>query len=115
MLRLTQATDGATWKAYAMYTSLQELKSVQEPLGKRRTAGTTESMPGGLAGGTWIERRRRKIEFDDEEPTTLVVGAGKRSQGSVELFSRVLIQWNRSSWSEYGYEAAESGGILSDC
>lgn len=76
MLRLTQAEDGV-WKAYAMYTSLQELSSAQEPLGKRRAEGTTESMPGGLAGGTWIERRNRQKEFLDEEPTTLVVGAGK--------------------------------------
>lgn len=76
MLRLTQAEDGV-WKAYAMYTSLQELSSAQEPLGKRRAEGTTESMPGGLAGGTWIERRNRQQEFLDEEPATLVVGAGK--------------------------------------
>lgn len=76
MLRLTQTEDGV-WKAYSMYTSLQELSSAQEPLGKRRAEGTTESMPGGLAGGTWIERRNRQKEFLDEEPTALVVGAGR--------------------------------------
>lgn len=76
MLRLTQADDGS-WKAYTVYTSLQELYSAQEPLGKLRADGTTESMPGGIAGGTWIERRNRQKEFLDEEPTTLVVGAGK--------------------------------------
>lgn len=75
MLRLTQSKDGV-WKAYAVYTSLQELKGVEEPLGKRRAEGTTESMPGGLEGGTWIERRQRQKEFLDEEPTALVVGAG---------------------------------------
>jgi hypothetical protein len=76
MLRLTQSADG-TWRAYAVYTSLQELKDAREPLGKFRAEGTTESMPGGLAGGTWIERRDRQREFLDGEPTTLVVGAGK--------------------------------------
>ncbi|KAJ6075889.1 hypothetical protein N7499_007870 [Penicillium canescens] len=76
MLRLTQGADGV-WKAYAVYTSLQELKDAREPLGKFRAEGTTESMPGGLAGGTWIERRDRQREFLDEEPTTLVVGAGQ--------------------------------------
>jgi hypothetical protein len=76
MMRLTQASNGS-WKAYAIYTSLQELSSAQEPLGKHRAYGTTESMPGGTAGGTWIERRERQKEFLDEEPTTLVVGAGK--------------------------------------
>ena len=76
MLRLTQAENGV-WKAYAIYTSLQELDSAQEPLGKRRAEGTNESMPGGLAGGTWIERRNRQKEFLNEEPTALIVGAGK--------------------------------------
>ncbi|KAJ5091588.1 hypothetical protein NUU61_006458 [Penicillium alfredii] len=77
MLRLTQEEDGAPWKAYAVYTSLQELRGDEEPLGKRRPEGTTESMPGGLAGGTWIERRLRQKEFLDTEPVTLVVGAGQ--------------------------------------
>lgn len=76
MLRLTQADDGM-WKAYAVYTSLQELSSAREPLGTRRAEGTTESMPGGIDGGTWIERRERQKEFLDDQPTTLVVGAGK--------------------------------------
>lgn len=76
MLRLTQGGDGV-WRAYAIYTSLQELKNAPEPLGRRRAAGTTESMPGGIAGGTWAERRERQKEFLDEEPTTLVIGAGK--------------------------------------
>lgn len=77
MIRLTQADDGS-WKAYAVYTSLQALSSAQEPLGKHRADGTTESMPGGIAGGTWIERRERQKEFLDEEPTTLIVGAGRQ-------------------------------------
>lgn len=76
MVRLTQGDDG-TWKAYAVYTSLQELKGSEEPLGKRRAEGTTESMPGGLAGGTWVERRERQKEFLDSEPNVLVVGAGE--------------------------------------
>lgn len=76
MIRLTQGSDGR-WRAYAVYTSLQELKGAEEPLGKRRAEGTTESMPGGLLGGTWIERRERQKEFLDAEPTVLVVGAGQ--------------------------------------
>ncbi|KAJ5902003.1 hypothetical protein N7495_002531 [Penicillium taxi] len=77
MVRLTQTAEGGPWKAYAVYTSLQKLKGVDEPLGKLRPEGTTESMPGGLAGGTWIERRERQKEFLDEEPVVLVVGAGQ--------------------------------------
>ncbi|KAJ5627946.1 hypothetical protein N7490_010174 [Penicillium lividum] len=76
MVRLTQGVDGC-WRAYAVYTSLQEMTGAEEPVGKRRTEGTTESMPGGLAGGTWIERRERQKEFLDSEPTVLVIGAGQ--------------------------------------
>ncbi|KAJ5161562.1 hypothetical protein N7492_006954, partial [Penicillium capsulatum] len=78
MVRLTQdeSSDGL-WKAYAVYTSLQELKGAEEPLGKRRAEGTTESMPGGLAGGTWSERRERQKEFLDAQPIVLVIGAGQ--------------------------------------
>lgn len=78
VLRLTQNEDGA-WRAYAMYTSLQELKDFEEPLGSKRPEGTIESMPGGLGKGNWQERRQRKIEFLDEEPATLIVGAGMYS------------------------------------
>jgi hypothetical protein len=77
VLRLTQDQSDGEWKAYAVYTSLQALKGAEEPLGCRRPEGTTESMPGGLAGGTWIERRERQKEFLDSEPTVLVVGAGE--------------------------------------
>ncbi|KAL5356872.1 hypothetical protein BJX96DRAFT_187827, partial [Aspergillus floccosus] len=76
VLRLTQDDTGA-WKAYAVYTALQELKGLEEPLGPRRAQGTIESMPGGLSKGNWLERRKRQVEFLDEEPTTLVVGAGQ--------------------------------------
>ncbi|KAB8070445.1 hypothetical protein BDV29DRAFT_198004 [Aspergillus leporis] len=76
VLRLTQ-DDTGVWKAYSIYTSLQELKDFEEPLGSKRPEGTIESMPGGLSHGNWLERRQRQLEFLDEEPTTLVVGAGQ--------------------------------------
>lgn len=76
VLRLTQDKNGI-WKAYSVYTSLQELNGVQEPLGTNRVNGTLDSMPGGELGGTWYERRQRQIEFLNEEPTVLVIGAGK--------------------------------------
>lgn len=76
VLRLTQ-NEAGTWKAYSVYTSLQELDNFEEPLGSKRAEGTIETMPGGLSKGNWLERRKRQLEFMDEEPTTLVVGAGE--------------------------------------
>ncbi|KAL2865451.1 putative flavin-binding monooxygenase [Aspergillus lucknowensis] len=76
VIRLTQ-DNARVWRAYATYTSLQELKNMEEPLGARRAYGTTETMPGGLSQGTWIERRKRQVLFNDEEPAALIVGAGQ--------------------------------------
>ncbi|KAJ5083936.1 flavin-binding protein [Penicillium alfredii] len=76
VLRLTQQTPGV-WKAYSVYTTLQELKGFEEPLGTARAYGTLDSMPGGPAQGTWFERRERKLNFVDEEPQALVIGAGQ--------------------------------------
>lgn len=80
VLRLTQEQPGV-WKAFSVYTSLQELKGFEEPLGTKRTYGTLDSMPGGVAGGTWFERRQRQLDFADAEPQVLVVGAGASSAG----------------------------------
>jgi hypothetical protein len=77
ILRLTLDGDGKTWKSYAVYTSLQELKGVEEPLGPKRVYGTLDSMPNGSAGGTWKERREKELKFEGGvEPTVLIVGAG---------------------------------------
>lgn len=76
VLRLTQERPGV-WKAYAVYTTLQDLKCHDEPLGSKRWYGTIDSMPGGLAKGTWSERRERLKEFTEEEPQVLIVGAGE--------------------------------------
>lgn len=78
VLRLTVDESGV-WKAYSLYTSLQELKNFEEPLGAKRAGGTIESTPDGLAGGNWAERRKKQIEFQNEEPTTLIIGAGMYS------------------------------------
>lgn len=76
ILRLTLDDAGREWKAYAVYTSLQELKDAQEPLGPKRLYGTLDSLPGGSAGGTWKERREKAVKFEGVEPTVLIIGAG---------------------------------------
>lgn len=75
VLRLTQEAPGE-WKAFSVYTSLQELKGFEEPLGTTRPYGTLDSMPGGVENGTWLERRQRQLDFMDDEPQVLVIGAG---------------------------------------
>ena len=76
MLRLVQGADGV-WKGYMIYTALQELKGFEESSGERRPHGGNNSLVGGSMKGNWLERRQRQIEFLDEEPTVLIVGAGE--------------------------------------
>lgn len=76
VLRLTQERPGV-WKAFAVYTTLQELNGAEEPLGAKRPYGTIDSMPGGFSKGTWLERRERQKDFTEAEPEVMVVGAGR--------------------------------------
>ncbi len=75
MLRIVQGADGI-WKGYMMYTVLKELKGAEENAGYRRPHGGNNSLLGGSIKGNWQERRQRQLEFLDEEPQVLIVGAG---------------------------------------
>jgi hypothetical protein len=75
VLRLTPDPDG-NWKAYTVYTSLQELKGYEWNAGSKRPHGGKNKLEGGIIKGNWFERRQRQREFLDEEPTCLVIGAG---------------------------------------
>ncbi|KAK0647864.1 putative indole-3-pyruvate monooxygenase YUCCA4 [Lasiodiplodia hormozganensis] len=76
MLRLV--LDGGEWKAYMLYTALQELKGFEDKVGVRRPHGGNNSLVGGVMnGGNWTERRERQREFVDEEPQVVCVGAGQ--------------------------------------
>ncbi|KAL0258733.1 hypothetical protein SLS55_006236 [Diplodia seriata] len=76
MLRLVP--EGGEWKAYMLYTALQELKGFEDRVGVRRPHGGNNSLVGGaMKNGNWTERRERQIEFLDEEPQVVCVGAGK--------------------------------------
>ncbi|KAF2665642.1 FAD/NAD(P)-binding domain-containing protein [Microthyrium microscopicum] len=76
VLRLTPDADGA-WKAYIVYTSLQELKSHEWATGANRPHGGKNTLEGGIIKGNWVERKQRQKEFLDNEPTCLIIGAGQ--------------------------------------
>lgn len=112
VLRLTLEKPGV-WKAFAVYTTLQELKGFEEPLGTRRVYGTLDSMPGGVAGGTWRERRQRQLDFVDEEPQVLLIGAGK-SPISISLLDGLQIKILRPGRTEFGRPIAIARYLNSD-
>ena len=61
-------TGAEGWKVHTMYTNLDELKGFPE-----RTGFNREDEP---QHGTWPERRRREVAFEDSEPSVIVIGAG---------------------------------------
>ncbi|KAK1511300.1 flavin-containing monooxygenase [Colletotrichum costaricense] len=70
MVRLALEADD-TWKAFMLNFTLLELKGFEEAVGVSRPTGHVDPK-----GGNWKERRERQVEFVDEDPTVLVIGAG---------------------------------------
>ncbi|EXF77073.1 flavin-containing monooxygenase [Colletotrichum fioriniae PJ7] len=70
MVRLALEADD-TWKAFMINFTLLELKGFEEKMGVSRPTGHVDPK-----GGNWKERRERQVEFVDEDPTVLVIGAG---------------------------------------
>lgn len=69
------------WKAHTVYTSLEALKNHPERLGALRSFEKHQ-------GGTWSERRRRELNFEDPDvtPAVVVVGAG---QSGLDIAARL--------------------------
>ena len=76
VIRLLEDTNGV-WKGCTVYTALQELNAYKEMSGVRRPHGGNNSLIGGTIEGNWLERRQRKLDFVDEDPTVLITGAGQ--------------------------------------
>lgn len=67
------AQDGDEWKIHTFYTLLKELKGHEEPLGKRRTKGVEHG--GRPDRKNWKERRDAETDFEDSDPTVLILGS----------------------------------------
>lgn len=67
-------TDEPT-QAWALMTSLRELKGHEERLGSRQPSGAAYSREFG--GANWMDRRAKERAFADREPAVLIIGAGQ--------------------------------------
>jgi hypothetical protein len=72
IVNLTPAdTSGTHWKAFTIYTCLQELKGHEERVMNRR--------PRGVENGetkNWLDKRKEIETMENGEPTVIVIGAG---------------------------------------
>lgn len=73
-------TASGVWKAHVVYTNLEELKGFPERVGPLR-----DPVPN---HGMWPEKRRREINFEDEEPAVVIVGGG---QSGLDVAARLKL------------------------
>ena len=85
LVRLLQdKEDSNEWKAYTLFTSMHELKGHEETIRARRPRGVEH---GGKPGRkNWADRREALRNFEDTEPTVLILGAG---QGGLTVAARL--------------------------
>ncbi|KAF9037462.1 hypothetical protein BJ165DRAFT_1558194 [Panaeolus papilionaceus] len=71
-------TPNGEWKAHIVYTNLEELKGFPEKIGPLRSFAPNH--------GKWEAARAREMEFADDDPQVLIIGAG---QGGLVVAARL--------------------------
>jgi cation diffusion facilitator CzcD-associated flavoprotein CzcO len=69
------AGDDNSFKAWTLFTALDELKGFEEPLGSARPRGQSYSRD--FRGPNWLDQRKAANAYADRDPTVLVVGGGQ--------------------------------------
>ncbi|KAF9459685.1 hypothetical protein BDZ94DRAFT_1380914 [Collybia nuda] len=78
--RLVPTANGE-WKAYVVFTNLENLKDIPEKVGALRNQAPNH--------GKWESDRKREIEFEGTvQPTVLVIGGG---QSGLEIAARLKV------------------------
>ncbi|KAL8855792.1 MAG: hypothetical protein Q9178_007556 [Gyalolechia marmorata] len=82
---IRDAKDGGKWKAFTLFTTLEELKGHEESVSTRRPTGVDHGAnPGRL---NWQERRNVEANCEGSfEPTVIIIGAG---QGGLTIAARL--------------------------
>ncbi|KAL3417794.1 hypothetical protein PVAG01_10804 [Phlyctema vagabunda] len=83
LVRLAQDEKG--WKAFTLFTYLQELKGHEELLGKKRPNGVEHGEH--ISRKNWLDRRNAEENYEEgDEPTVLILGGG---QGGLTAAARL--------------------------
>lgn len=82
VFRLLPEPEGMT--GWTFHTALQELKGHEEKIGWNRPKG--ESYARDFGGPNWLDQRQATRNFEDREPTVIVVGAG---QAGLDIAARL--------------------------
>lgn len=71
VVRLVEDGKGG-WKVWTLFTTLEELRGFEEPIGPRRATGVQHGFHKGRKN--WTDRRNEEIQFVDREPDVLIIG-----------------------------------------
>ncbi|ETS85578.1 hypothetical protein PFICI_03603 [Pestalotiopsis fici W106-1] len=83
LVRLTQSNGD--WKVLTIYTSLKSLSGVDEPRGRNRPYGKERGVRG-AESKNWFEKRIAEKNFEEDDPTVLIIGSG---QGGLTAAARL--------------------------
>jgi hypothetical protein len=71
VVRAVEVSEGV-WKVWTLFTTLEEVKGLEERTGPRRERGVQH---GGMDGRrNWKERREAEVELREKEPEVLIIG-----------------------------------------
>src|SRR5262245_472754 len=100
VLRLIpDASDGDTLKAWTLLTALDEIKGLEEQVGRLRPKG--ESYSRDFRGPNWFDLRQSAAEYSDRDPVVLVVGGGQAGLSiaarlrQLQVDTLVVDRWQR--------------------
>src|SRR5262245_56838345 len=96
---LSETGDNEEPRAWTLLTALDELKELEEHVGRRRPDGWSYSRD--FAGPNWLDLRERCSTYEDREPAVLVVGGGQAGLttaarlGQLEIDTLIVDRWPR--------------------
>jgi cation diffusion facilitator CzcD-associated flavoprotein CzcO len=80
ILRLVPSqVDSTKLTCWVLLTTLDEIKGHEERIGSRRPRG--EEWSGGFGAENWLDVRRRTMNYEDREPSVVVVGGSQSGLG----------------------------------
>ncbi|MFN0318029.1 MAG: flavin-containing monooxygenase [Burkholderiales bacterium] len=87
---LRMLPDGVgQWKAWTIFTSLEELKGFEERIGKNRPTGASYARE--FHGPNWLDLRRVAMAYADRDPAVLVVGGGQAGLSVAARLSQLQV------------------------
>ncbi|KAI1634108.1 hypothetical protein F4809DRAFT_643847 [Biscogniauxia mediterranea] len=67
--------DSGQWKIWSLFTSMDELKGHEEPLGPNRAWGAQHGAQ--VDRKNWLDRRTTEYNFETRDPDVLIIGCGQ--------------------------------------